>query len=152
EHDFSSINGWENRDYRASSGTTKTAGGVVRPFRDMAFINQAYERNTGIKRLMAEALQGLTLSYNYSDNFIPSPPAFDLFLKPLPNQTGKGRDAGFWLNLFDGKLVVRVNRYENKQINARDGDANTVAQRTLRLDLAANDAHQLFNRARDWHL
>jgi len=152
EHDFDSINRWETRDYRFSSGKTKTAGGVLRPFRDLAIVNRSLARETGIKRFFAEALQGLALSYNQSDNFIPSPPAVDLFLNALPNQTGEGHDIGFWLNLFDGKLVVRVNRYNNKQINARDGDANTIAQRVLRLELFANDRYQLFNRARDWHL
>jgi len=152
EHDFSSVNRWEARDYRYSKGTTKTAGAVLRPFRDLAFVNRSLQNSTGIKHFFAEALQGLTLTYNQSDNFIPSPPAVDLFLNPLPNQTGKGHDIGFWLNLFDDKFVIRVNRYENKQINARDGDANTIAQRVLRLEFYANDRYQLFNRARDWYL
>jgi hypothetical protein len=147
EHDFPNNNQWENRAWRFSSGKTKTYQVVASPFRDLPALRSLTERGS----FFGDLVQDLAFTYNKSDNFIPSPPAFDLFLNPLPNQTGKGKDVGVWITLFDGKLVVRVNRYENIQLNARDGDANTIAQRTLRLDLAANDPHQLFNRARDWH-
>jgi hypothetical protein len=73
-------------------------------------------------------------------------------LNQLPNQTGRGEDYGLWLNLFSGKLVVRLNRYENSQLNVRDGDANTIAQRVLRLDgIIAADRYRLYQRATDWY-
>jgi outer membrane receptor for ferric coprogen and ferric-rhodotorulic acid len=150
EHDFANNNIWE-RDYRYSSGKTKTMQFVARPFRDLAFVNR-WAEGTGFTRFFGELIRDSAISYNKSDNFIPAPPAVDLFLNPLPNQTGEGDDIGLWFNLFDNKLVVRVNHYDNQQINARDGDANTIAQRVLRLDLFAADRYQLFNRARDWHL
>ncbi|ACB77560.1 TonB-dependent receptor plug domain-containing protein [Opitutus terrae] len=150
EHDFKQINSWEP-DYRYSSGKTKTMQFVARPFRDLGFVNR-WAQGTGFTRFFGTLLRDSAITYNKSDNFIPAPPAIDLFLNPLPNQTGEGEDIGVWLNMFDNKLVVRVNHYDNTQINARDGDANTIAQRVLRLEFYANDRHQLFNRARDWHL
>ncbi len=151
EHDFDQINHWEAGDYRASVGKTKTAQFVARPFRDLPFVRQWAEQGSGPTRFVGELLRHAALSYNKSDNFIPSPPAVDLFLNSLPNQTGKGEDVGVWFNLFDSKLVIRVNRYENQQLNARNGDANTIAQRTLRLDLdVTGDRHRLYNRATDW--
>jgi len=153
DHDFASLNAWENRDYRFSSGKTNTAQFAARPLRDLAVLSRWAESGNVFQRFFADVVQDATLTHNRSDNFIPSPPALDLFLNPLPNQLGKGSDWGAWLNLFDGKVVVRVNRYENKQLNARDGDANTIAQRTLRLDLdVTGDPHRLYARARDWHL
>lgn len=148
EHDFANNDHWEGGHWRYSSGPTKTFQVVASPFRDLPFMQRLADRGN----FLGDLLQDLALTYNKSDNFIPSPPAFDLFLNPLPNQTGEGKDIGVWITLFDGKLVIRATRYDNTQLNARDGDANTIAQRTLRLDLAANDAHQLFNRSRDWHL
>lgn len=150
EHDFNQINSWEP-NYRYSSGKTKTLQLVARPFRDLGFVNRWAQRG-GFTQFFGELLRDSAITYNKSDNFIPAPPAIDLFLNPLPNQTGEGEDIGVWLNMFNSKLVVRVNHYDNTQINARDGDANTIAQRVLRLELYANDRYQLFNRARDWHL
>ncbi len=152
QQDFANDNHWAAGDYRFNSGKTKTAGVVARPFRDLAFLNKAAGSGSGLGSFFADALRGLALTYNQSDNFNPQPPAVDLFLKPLPNTTGKGRDYGFWLNLFKDKLVLRVNHYDNKQLNARDGDANTVVQRVLRLDLdVSSDAYQLYDRSLAWN-
>jgi hypothetical protein len=151
EFDYDAINHWAAGDYRYNTGKTKTAGVVVRPFRDISALNQAAERGTGVSRWFADAFRGLALTYNKSDNFIPQAPAVDLYLNPLPNITGEGKDYGFWLNMADNKFVLRVNHYENKQLNARDGDANTVAQRVLRLDLDVSaDNYQLYDRADAW--
>ena len=56
----------------------------------MAFARQA----GGEGSALSEALQGLTLYYNQSDNFNP-PATFqtDYFFKPLPKPTGKGKDG-----------------------------------------------------------
>jgi hypothetical protein len=149
EHDFTQLHSWE-KDHRFSSGKTKTAQFVARPFRDLGFIER-WSQSSGGKGFLADLLGNAALTYNKSDNFIPAAPAVDLFLRTLPNQTGEGEDMGVWFNLFDDKLVVRINRYENRQINARDGDANTIAQRTLRLDLdVTTDRHRLYTRATDW--
>jgi len=51
-----------------------------------------------------------------------------------PDPTGEGKDYGIALNLFDGKLVIRANQYETKQINASFGQSGTYAQRILSAD------------------
>jgi len=151
EHDFERMNHWAPGDYRASSGRTKTRQYVARPVRDLGAVREWAKSGSGAARFFGELLQGSSIYYNKSDNFIPSPPAVDLFLHQLPNQTGVGKDYGVWFNLLSGRLTVRVNRYESSQLNARDGDANTIAQRTLRLDLdVTTDRHRLYSRATDW--
>jgi hypothetical protein len=127
---------------------------VARPFRDLGFLRNEVSRGSGITRFLAEAASGLSLTYNKSDNFIPQGPAVDLLLNSLPNQTGKAREYGLWMNLFGGKLSVRYNHHETVQKNKRDGDINTIAQRVLRADGILNssnaDAWNLQDRARDW--
>jgi hypothetical protein len=98
----------------------------------------------------ASVLNGLSLTYNQSDSFIPQGPQQDLFRNLLPNTRGEGKDYGFWLSLNDGKFVLRVNRFEVKRIKTRNGDAATLAQRTLNLDLSNNAAYQLEDNARAW--
>lgn len=151
EHDFVIDNGWQNGDYRYNSGKTKTAGIVVRPFRDLNIIKNASNSDFFLTRWVGDVAKGLALTYNKSDNFYPQAPAVDLHLQQLPNITGTGKDYGFWLNLADNKIIIRFNHYITKQLNARDGDANTVAQRVLRLDLdISSDNYQLYDRATDW--
>lgn len=148
--DYNFVDAWAPGDYRYSTGDTKTGGVVVRPFRDLSFAKQL-QSGTGISRFFGEIVRGLSITYNKSDSFIPAPPAVDLFLNPLPNTTAIGKDYGFALNMYDGKFVLRVNHYKVTQFNFRDGDANTVAQRVLRLDLDISaDNYQLYDRATDW--
>ncbi|HLP25608.1 MAG TPA: TonB-dependent receptor, partial [Acidobacteriota bacterium] len=138
-------------DWRVASGNTKTASIVARPFRDLRFIQSSIERDTGIKRLLAEAVGGLSLTYNKSDNFIAQGPAYDLFLNRLPNQTGTSKDLGLWLTLFDGKLSLRYTKFETLQLNLRNGDISTMAQRILRYEgFVANDAWNLRKQATAW--
>ena len=150
EFDWAWNNAWQPGDYRYNVGQTKTAGIVARPFRGLAFIERA-ARGTGLSSWAAQAMRGLSLTYNQSDNFFPQAPAIDLYRRQLPNVTGEGKDYGFWLSMADDKLVIRFNHYITRQLNIRNGDANTIAQRVLRLDLdVSNDAYQLYDRANDW--
>jgi hypothetical protein len=138
-------------DWRVASGKTKTASIVARPFRDLRFIQSSIERDTGIKRLLAEAVGGLSLTYNKSDNFIAQGPAYDLFLNKLPNQTGTSKDLGFWLTLLDGDLSIRYTRFDTLQLNLRNGDISTMAQRILRYEgFVSNDAWNLRKQATAW--
>ncbi len=134
EHDFTRDNSWVSGDYRTNKGRTKTLSVVARPLRDIQSLNHTADTDGGVLGYVANVARSLSLTYNKSDNFIPQPPAIDLFLKPLPNVTGKGTDYGFWLPLND-KFVLRFNKWKTNQYNARDGDANTVAQRVLRKDI-----------------
>jgi hypothetical protein len=149
DFNYQSMNAWAAGDYSENGGRTKTAGAVVRPFRDLGFITRA-ARSEGIGGLAARVLNGLSLTYNESDSFVPQGPQQDLFRNQLPNTRGEGKDYGFRLHLNDGKLVIGVTRYEIKRIKTRNGDAATIAQRTLNMDLSSNAAYQLEDNARAW--
>ena len=150
EFDWAWNNSWQPGDYRYNVGKTKTAGVVVRPFRDFKFVTEA-ANGTGLLRWVGQAARGLSLTYNTSDNFYPQAPAIDLFRRQLPNVTGRGKDYGFWMSFADDKVVIRFNHYITRQLNIRNGDANTIAQRVLRLDLdVSTERHQLYDRATDW--
>jgi hypothetical protein len=104
-----------------------------------------------MSRLLAEAFSGLSLTYNKSDNFIAQGPAYDLFLNQLPNQTGTSKDIGFWLSLLDGKLSIRYTKFDTEELNLRNGDISTMAQRILRYEgFVANDAWNLRKQATAW--
>ncbi|MEY2877632.1 MAG: hypothetical protein RLZZ15_12, partial [Verrucomicrobiota bacterium] len=149
DFNYQVINSWAGVDYAKNGGPTKTAGAVARPFRDIGFINRAASQS-GATGFAARVLDGLSFTYNQSDSFNPQGPQQDQFRRQLPNSTGEGRDWGFWLNLNDGKFVLRVNKFETKRIKTRGGDAATIAQRSLRLDVFQSDAWQLVNNARAW--
>ncbi len=103
-------------DWSYNKGRTKQTGVVVKPFKWLSF------------------------HANKSDSFVPGRVAQTILRTPVPNPSGEGWDAGFSLNLFDGKLVIRANRYGNKQINARDGQTGTLATRALRIDMTRPEA------------
>lgn len=149
DFNYQSMNAWAFGDYATNGGRTKTAGAVVRPFRDLEFIHRT-ARAGGVGGFAASVLNGLSLTYNESDSFIPQGPQQDVFRNLLPNTQGTGKDYGFWLNLDDNKFVLRVNRFETKRIKTRNGDAATIAQRLLRIDVFQNDAWQLVNNASAW--
>lgn len=109
--DQSRYNQWAGGDWAYNHGKTVTKGVVVK------------------------VTSWLSLHANTSDSFQPSTPATNLFLQSIPDPTGKGNDYGFSLNLLQGKLVARLNQYETKQINARDGQATTIGGRALQIDV-----------------
>ena len=109
--DMERFHQWAEGDWSYTRGQTKTAGVVVK------------------------ALPWLSIQANTSDSFQPSTPATNLFLKAVPDPTGKGNDYGFALNLLNGKLVARFTQYETKQLNARDSQATTIASRAIQIDL-----------------
>ncbi|MFZ5494763.1 MAG: TonB-dependent receptor [Verrucomicrobiota bacterium] len=149
-YNFERSNQW-NSAWRAAEGDTKSVSLVARPFKDLRSLNSRVESGSGIGRLLAEAVSGLALTYNKSDNFIAQGPAYDLFLNQLPNQTGTSKDIGFWLTLLDGKLSIRYTKFDTKQLNLRNGDISTMAQRILRYEgFVANDAWNLRKQATAW--
>jgi outer membrane receptor for ferric coprogen and ferric-rhodotorulic acid len=127
------INSWDVNESE-NGGITTTVQYAVRPFRDIPFLARM-EQEGGASKFVASALRGFSFYYNNSDSFLPQGPAQDLYMKALPNTTGKDKSIGFGLNLFDGKFVVRVTHYDTQQIAIRNGDANTVNGRVLRIDL-----------------
>ncbi len=119
---------------REFSGTTKTRGVVARLFKGWAGI----EKRANDGSFVADVVRNLSVHYNESDNF--NPPAglqVDFFNRPLAPPSGKGKDYGFGLSLFDNKLVVRLNWYEASNENALSNGANTVVGRLQRIDTAA---------------
>lgn len=149
-YDFAASNKWLP-GWRAAKGNTKTLSLVGRPFKGIGFLERQINNGSGIGKFLAEAVNGLSLTYNNSDNFIAQGPGYDLFLKPLPNQTGKTKDIGFWLTLLDGKLSIRYTHFDTKQLNLRNGDITTMAQRILRYEgFVATDAWNLKKQAANW--
>ena len=150
--DYAASSGYtDGSTWRLAEGRTRTASYVLRPFRDVPFLRPAAAGGTGLGAALAGTLASFSPFYNQSDSFIPQGPAVDLFLRPLPNQTGTSRDYGFWLSLLDGKVSLRFTRYRTDQINLRNGDISTIAQRVLRADgLNAADRWALQDRATDW--
>jgi hypothetical protein len=47
----------------------------------------------------------------------------------MTNPTAEGRDYGFAVTMLDGKLVVKVNRYEVDELNARIEQLGTIGSR-----------------------
>jgi hypothetical protein len=108
------------------AGSTKTVGVTFRPLKDW----QSIQNVGGAGSRVSEFLNGLTFYYNQSDNF--NPPALyqtDYFFKPLAKPTGKEKDLGIGFNLFDNKLVVRVNWFETQNLNERTTAAGTLLTR-----------------------
>jgi hypothetical protein len=150
EYDFAASNRW-NSGWRVAEGDTKTVSFVARPFRDLRFLRSEIDSGSGVSRFLAEAVSGLSLTYNKSDNFIAQGPAYDLFLNQLPNQTGTSKDIGFWLTVLDGKLSIRYTKFDTKELNLRNGDISTMAQRILRYEgFVANDAWNLRKQTTAW--
>ncbi len=135
--------------WQEQQGTTQTRGIVVRPFKDLGFIQRGVKSTTSSVSFLSDALQNLSFYYNTSDTFQPAPTAYNLFGELLPSPTGKGKDYGVNLDLFNGKLYVRVNRYQNSQRFSRDGDSRIIATRANRLDFGT-DRFNLEDVATTW--
>jgi outer membrane receptor protein involved in Fe transport len=116
-------NDWNFRD-----GWTRTAGIVVKPRRWLSF------------------------HANRSDSFIPSNLAQDLYGNLVPDPSGLGRDYGFTLQLFQGKLNIRVNQYSTIQRNSRAASSTSIASvlRTIDIDDNGSRAFGLNRVARNW--
>ncbi|MGH7956852.1 MAG: hypothetical protein ACREH8_07550, partial [Opitutaceae bacterium] len=122
---------WDER-----SGPTTTRGGVMRPFKGWGFI----ERRAETGSFLADTLRSLNLHYNESDSFTPAREATNLFGESLPLPTGEGKDYGFSLTFFSGKLHLRVNKYEAQQINSFKGNGGTFSRRALEIDFPSGPA------------
>ncbi len=126
--DEASFNSWSEDDWTVGKGKTTTAGAILRP------------------------VPWIGLTGNKSASFKPSAVGFDLYKHVIADPTGEGEDYGFYLNLFDGRLMVRVNRYKTTNINARNGDSSNLAQRVRRLDYigATSSQYNLQRQATLW--
>ena len=112
------------------SGTTKTYGGVLKPFKGWRAIDANAERGNTI----AEIIRSLNFSYNRSDNFTPAGITTDFVGNNLALPTGKGKDYGVGVSLFGNKLYAKVNWFETSQNNARGAVVAQPLTRTITVD------------------
>lgn len=120
---------WADTGWGVGQGPTKTAGIVLK------------------------ALPWLSLYGNVSDSFRPANAASDVYRRLLPDPSAEGRDYGFMLNFFAGKLFVRWNEYRVDQKN--DRNSNNPLARLLAIDFtwrngATVPAYQLQVKAGEW--
>jgi hypothetical protein len=133
-YDYEYMNHWQPGDWQRRSGSTRQSGVVVKPLMRMPGLGTSADRSLGMGRYLADALLGLSLHYNRSDSFKPAAPAQNVFGQWLPDPAGIGKDYGFSLNMLDGKFVLRVNKYETKQINSRNGASAAFARVVWSMD------------------
>lgn len=152
DFDYAAMDGWVG-DWALHQGDTTSTGFVARPFRGWRRIDEL-AGSSGASGFVGDLLRGLSVHYNRSDSFTPDSPAISVTMEQLPDPSSVGKDYGFALTLFDGKFVLRANRYTTNSINNRAGQFGTFGQRTLRVDIANfagnNDAISLQRQARNW--
>lgn len=100
--------------YSELTRTTRTLGGVLRPFQKWSRI----ESKAGNGSLFWQFVRDFGFSYNKSDNFnTPSQALGDFYGNQLPLPTGEGKDYGVQFSLFDSKLFARVTWFEASNQN-----------------------------------
>lgn len=108
---FNRFNRWD-----ILSGTTRTLGGVFRPFKGW----EGIERRANGESQFWQFLRSFGVSYNQSGNFNPPPSAkFDAFGSALGKPTGEGKDIGIQFSLLDDRLFARVTWFEASNQNER---------------------------------
>ncbi|OHE80523.1 MAG: hypothetical protein A3G75_03150 [Verrucomicrobia bacterium RIFCSPLOWO2_12_FULL_64_8] len=92
--------------------------------------------NTRTAGVVVKALPWLYLHANTSDSFVPNDEVEQDMdtLQVVPNPTGEGKDYGFTLNLFGGKLIAKFNQYKTEEINSRKSLINVITTRAESLD------------------
>lgn len=150
EFNFEQASAW-NPEWRVAEGKTQSFSLVARPFRDLRSLRSKIDGGSGVSKFLAELVANFSPTYSQADNFIAQGPAYDLFLNLLPNQTGESEDIGFWLTVLDDKLSIRYTHFDTLQLNLRDGDISTMAQRLLRYEgFVATDAWNLRSQVPNW--
>ncbi len=100
--------------YSEMSGTTRTLGGVFRPFKGWTAVESRASKGSTFWQFV----RSFGLSYNKSDNFNPPSTAFgDYYGNKLAKPTGEGEDYGFQFSLFDDKLFARVSWFNASNLN-----------------------------------
>jgi outer membrane receptor protein involved in Fe transport len=112
-YSYSTLNEWGPWTY--AHGPTRFISGVLYPFKK----------------------HWLGLTYSKSSSFQPQPQAVDLYGNLLPNTYGHGHDYGFFMNLFDDKLVFSVKWYKQSIANDRTSNS-TIGTRIARIEAGGN--------------
>ena len=98
-------------------------------------IRESQRGDTKTWGLVAKPLQWLNFHYNESDSFFPQVVRQRIDLEGnLPNPHGEGKDYGVSLNLLQGKLYLRLNRFQVTEFDSRGSEAGTIGNRTFRLE------------------
>ncbi len=88
-----------------AEGSSRSWGVVVHTPR---FIKKYYPRGLDIN-----------LAYNEGSNFRPSATTANAYGEAFPSPSGESEDMSAIVSAFDGKLVLRVTKYETSQLNDR---------------------------------
>jgi hypothetical protein len=112
-------------------GTTRTLGGVFRPFRNWDRIEQRAAEGSQFHQFASS----LGFSYNKSDNFNPPDAAqVDGFGVPLPKPTGNGEDWGVQFAMMDNKLFARINWFKSTNEYERTNPGTSISRLTNNVD------------------
>jgi hypothetical protein len=112
------------------SGTTKTYGGVLKPFKGWRALDASADRGNYV----TDFVRSLSFSYNRSDNFTPAGITTDFVGNNLALPTGKGKDYGVGFSLFGNKLYAKLNWFQTSQNNARGAVVQQPLTRTITMD------------------
>lgn len=107
--------------YSELSGTTRTIGGVLRPFKNWSSVESRADSGSQFWQFV----RSFGVSYNESSNFNPPTTALgDFYGNQLPKPTGKGKDYGFQFSALDDKLFARITWFEASNENENIGAPN----------------------------
>ena len=120
---------------RTSTGTViDPATGMVNYAPNLLFANPWFEAKGETKTYgaVAKVTKWLNFSGGYSDSLLPRPLFFELTtLDPVKNPRGFTKEFGAALNLLEGKLYVKVNRFTTKTLGDQGTGIRTLGNRTL---------------------
>ena len=100
-----------------------------------AVIRASQRGGTTTKGAVLKPLRWLSLHYNQSDSFAPQVVRQQLDLTGnIPNSRGQGKDYGLSLSLLEGRLHLRLNRFQVTEFDSRGSEVGTIGNRTFRLE------------------
>ncbi len=113
------------------NGTTKTMGGVFKPFLGWSGI----ERRANSGNPFWQFVRDFGVSYNKSDNFnAPAGSYVDAFGVTLPKPVGNGEDYGFQFSLFDNKFFARVTWFKGTNENELTNPGTSISRLNSNVD------------------
>ena len=119
------------RDKKWRDGMTETRGIVAKPFRSWNYVQS--EGRTGLNKVLAEAVRGLSFHYNESSSFRPADVAYNIYLGELANPQAQTEEYGFSLSLMDNRFFMRLTHQETLQIDKRGG-TGVIGTRAVSID------------------
>lgn len=131
---------------RSSAGTvTNPTTGVVDYTPNSTFPNPWFVSGGRTKTYgaVAKATKWLSFTGGYSDSVNPRPVFYELStLEAVKDPHGYTKEYGINLNLLDGKLYVKVNRFTTKTLGDQGTGIRTLGNRTLDSLIGRNQSNQ----------